>query len=77
MLGYLGAISNGTFALFLLIDLIFDGDGLNHKIFHISRKAENLSPGAKLIDDIVNPTPLEEKNFPSDGSLRKTFPCAG
>lgn len=67
MLGYLGAISNGTFALLLIIDLFFDGENFKHKIFKNSRKIENFAPGVKLIDEIISETPISEENTPTYG----------
>lgn len=67
MLGYLGAISNGTFALLLLIDLVFGGENLKQKIFSITRKAENLSPGVKLIDS--DPTLFIQQEMSRNGWL--------
>jgi hypothetical protein len=45
MLGYLGAIANATFAIMLLIDLVFNVDGFKHEVFNITRSIKVMSPG--------------------------------
>lgn len=67
MLGYLGAISNATYALLLLIDLIFDAEKLKGEVFKIAKNAENLSPAAELIDSELFPTPITEENISTGG----------
>lgn len=59
MLGYLGAISNATFAALLLFDLMFDTEKFKNEVLGIAESSESLSPGAELIDKIVHPTPVD------------------
>lgn len=62
MLGYLGALSNATFAILLLIDLVFDAQKFKREVFKVAEEAESLSPAVELFDDLVNPTPVNEEN---------------
>lgn len=62
MLGYLGAIANVTFILLLLKDLLFNIDRFKHNVLALTEGAENMSPGAAIIEKVVHPTPTTEKN---------------
>lgn len=62
MLGYLGALSNATFAILLLVDLVFDGQKFKREVFTVAKEAESFSPAVELLDDLVNPTPVNEEN---------------
>lgn len=70
MLGCLGAISNGTFAAILLLNLVFNAARLKHKVFGIAKEFEDISPGAKLVDELIHPTALDEEHISTSGKVR-------
>lgn len=64
MLGYLGTISNATYALLLLIDLTFDPEELKEAVL------EKLNRNEDVVDKI-NPTPLDEKKITTSCKFMK------
>lgn len=70
-MGYLSAIINGSSALILLIELVYDAEKFVESFFGYVRAAEEISAIAQITDDIVSPATI-----PENGSSNET-PTAG
>lgn len=69
MLGYLGMISNGTYAVLLLIDLIFKPEQFKREVIMLEEDAESQSPAAYFFEEVVLPTSVNESDVPQGGKF--------
>lgn len=69
MLGYLGMITNGTYAVLLLIDLVFKPEQFKREVIVLEEDAESQSPAAYFFEEVVLPTPITESNVPQGGKI--------